>query len=45
MVVSCLFEFQQTTSKADGHGVSPIIGLELFDDVPDMEIDRRFADA
>jgi hypothetical protein len=38
----CLFEFQEATSKANGHGVGPVICLELFDDVPDMEIDRRF---
>ena len=38
----CLFEFQEATSKANGHGVGSVICLELFDDVPDMEIDRRF---
>jgi hypothetical protein len=37
-----LFEFQEATSKAYGHGVRPVICLELVDDVPDMEIDRRF---
>ena len=42
---SCLFELQETTSKADGHGVSPVICLELVDDVPDMEINRRFANS
>jgi hypothetical protein len=41
----CLFEFQEATLKADGHGVGPIIGLEFFDDVPDMEIDRRFGNS
>ena len=41
----CLFEFQEATSKADGHGVGPVICLELFDDVPDMEIDRRFGNS
>jgi hypothetical protein len=41
-VFCCLFELQEATSKADGHRVSPVICLELVDDVPDMEIDRRF---
>ena len=42
---SLLFELQEATSKADGHGVGPIICLELFDDVPDMEIDRRYTNS
>jgi hypothetical protein len=42
---SCLFELQEATSKADGHGVGSVICLELFDDVPDMEIDRRFGNS
>jgi hypothetical protein len=36
---------QEATSKANGHGVSPIICLELFNDIPNMEIDRRFANS
>ena len=42
--MSYLFELQEATSKADGHGVGPVICLELFDDIPDMKIDRRFGD-
>jgi hypothetical protein len=42
---SCLFELQEATSKADRYGVGPIICLELVDDVPDMETDRRFANS
>ena len=42
---SYLFELQYATLKANGHGVSPIIGLELSDDVPYMEIDRRFGNS
>jgi hypothetical protein len=40
-----LFELQEATLKADGYGVGPIICLELFDDVPDMEIDCRFGNS
>jgi hypothetical protein len=42
---SYLFELQYATLKANGHGVSSIIGLELSDDVPYMEIDRRFGNS
>jgi hypothetical protein len=42
---SRLFELEEAASKADGHGVGSVICLELFDNVPDMEIDRRFANS
>ena len=44
-VFLCLFELQEATSKADGHSVGPVICLELVDDVPDMETNRRFGNS